>query len=137
MEPTLLSVEMTIHATRKKCVCAQSASFLQCLSSVYLLCLRPCSHSQFYPTCEPFANGTRRVAHVHTASGSSGTLRPHQEVFAVDANGTHRLALQQECSGGRVGYGSDMPSAHICRLTYISIHCNAANRTCRNHDTVG
>ena len=56
--------------------------------------LRPCSHSQFYPTREPFANGTRRVARVHTAStasGSSGTLRPHQEVFAVDANSTRRV----------------------------------------------
>ena len=56
--------------------------------------LRPCSYPQFYPTREPFANGTRRVARVHTestASGSSGTLRPHQEVFAVDANGTGRV----------------------------------------------
>ena len=55
---------------------------------------RPCSHSQFYPTRETFANGTRRVARVHTAStasGSSGTLRPHQEVFAVDTNGTRRV----------------------------------------------
>ena len=26
-----------------------------------------------------------------TASGSSGTLRPHQDVFAVDANGSRRL----------------------------------------------
>ena len=37
---------------------------------------------------------SRRVARVHTAStasGSSGTLRPHQEVFAVDANGSRRL----------------------------------------------
>ena len=43
---------------------------------------------------ERFANGTRRVARVHTAStasGSSGTLRPHQDVFAVDANGSRRL----------------------------------------------
>ena len=32
-----------------------------------------------FPTREPFANGTRRVARVHTAStasGSSGTRRP-------------------------------------------------------------
>ena len=43
---------------------------------------------------DPFANGSRRVARVHTAStasGSSGTLRPHQEVFAVDANGSRRV----------------------------------------------
>ena len=43
----------------------------------------------------PDANGTRRVARVHTAStasGSSGTrLRPHREVFSVDANGTRRV----------------------------------------------
>ena len=26
-----------------------------------------------------------------TASGSSGTLRPHQEVFVVDANGTRQV----------------------------------------------
>ena len=60
-----------------------------------LVTIRPCSHwRQFYPTREPLANGTRRVARVHTAStvsGSSGTLRPHQEVFAVDANGTRRV----------------------------------------------
>ena len=46
-----------------------------------------------FPMREPFANGTRWVARVHTAStasGSSGTLRPHREVFAVDANGTRR-----------------------------------------------
>ena len=55
---------------------------------------RPCTHWQFYPTRVPFANGSRRVARVHTAStasGSSGALRPHQDVFAVDANGTRRL----------------------------------------------
>ena len=55
---------------------------------------RPSSHSQFYPTRAPFANGTRRVARIHTAStasGSSGTLRPHQEVFSVDANGSRRV----------------------------------------------
>ena len=37
---------------------------------------------------------SRRVARVHTAStasGSSGTLRPHREVFSVDANGTRRV----------------------------------------------
>ena len=51
----------------------------------------PCSHSQFYPTREPFANGTRRVARVHTASGSSDILRLHQEVFAAEANGTRRV----------------------------------------------
>ena len=45
-------------------------------------------------TILPFANSSRRVARVHTAStasGSSGTLRPHQDVFAVDANGSRRL----------------------------------------------
>ena len=49
--------------------------------------LRPCSHTQFYPTRVPFANGTRHFAREHTAStasGSSGTLRPNQEVFAVN-----------------------------------------------------
>ena len=86
--------------------------------------VRPCSRSQFYPTREPFANGTRRFARVltaSTASGSSGTLRPQQEVFAVDANGTRWVGLQCECSSGRVGrvgYGSDAPSAHVCILTY-------------------
>ena len=53
-----------------------------------------CTHWQFYTTRVPFANGSRRVARVHTAStasGSSGTLRPHQDVFAVDANGSRRL----------------------------------------------
>ena len=56
--------------------------------------LRPHTHWQFYPTREPFANGSRRVARVHTAStasGSSGTLRPHQDVFAVDADGSRLL----------------------------------------------
>ena len=56
--------------------------------------LRPCSHWQFYPTRAPFANGTRRVARVHSAStvsGSSGTLRSRREVFSVDANGARRV----------------------------------------------
>ena len=38
--------------------------------------------------------GMLPVACVHTTStalGSSGTLRPHQEVFSVDANGTRRV----------------------------------------------
>ena len=58
--------------------------------------VRPRTHWQFYPTREPFASGSRRVARIHTAStasGSSGTLRPHQDVFAVDANGSRRLWL--------------------------------------------
>ena len=29
-----------------------------------------------------------------TASGSSGTLRPHQDVFAVDANGSRRFGSE-------------------------------------------
>ena len=61
-------------------------------TSVLPKCVLP--QHEFYPTREPFANGTRRVARVHTAStasGSSGTLRPYQEVFAVDANGTRRV----------------------------------------------
>ena len=52
------------------------------------------TRTKLYPTRVPFANGSRRLARVHTAStasGSSGTLRPHQEVFAVDANGTRRV----------------------------------------------
>ena len=42
---------------------------------------RPCSHCQFYPTRVPFANSTRSVVRVHTAStasGSSSTRRPHR-----------------------------------------------------------
>ena len=57
---------------------------------------RPCSYLYFYPTRVPFANGTRRVARVHTAStasGSSGTLIPHRKVFSVDANGTRRVGV--------------------------------------------
>ena len=49
---------------------------------------------QFYPTRVPVANGRRRVARVHTActaSGSSGTLRPHRGAFSVNANGTSRV----------------------------------------------
>ena len=67
--------------------------FLMPVVSQYV-CLRPRTHWQFYSTREPFANGSRRVARVHTAStasGSSGTLRPYQDVFAVDANGSRRL----------------------------------------------
>ena len=86
--------------------------------------LRPRSHSQFYPT--------RRVARVHTAStasGSSGTLRPDQ-VFAVDANGTRRVgaAVWMLEWTRRQRMSADWP---------MSIHCNAANRVRRNHDTVG
>ena len=87
--------------------------------------LRPCTHWHFYPTRVPFANGSRRVARVHTAStasGSSGTLRPHQEVFAVDANGSRRVGsavwmLEWTRRTHRVG--SDAPYAHVCRLTYL------------------
>ena len=62
-------------------------------SSVSALCAS--THEEVH-TCNftrlvPFANGTRRVARVHTASGSSGTLRPHRKVFSVDANGTRRV----------------------------------------------
>ena len=44
------------------------------------------------------ANSTRRAARVHnasTASGSSGTLRPHREVFSVDANGMRRVCCPE------------------------------------------
>ena len=105
---------------------------------------RPCSHSQFYPTREPFANGTRRVARVHT-------LRPLRPVRPVHSDHIRRcsqwtrtvrvgLALQCECSSGRVGYGSDALSAHVCRLTYFlstPFICNAANRARRNPNTMG
>ena len=87
--------------------------------------LRPCTHWQFYPTRVPFANGSRRVTRVHTAStasGSSGTLRPHQDVFAVDANGSRRFGsavwmLVWTRRTRRVG--CDAPSAHVCWLTYL------------------
>ena len=52
--------------------------------------VRPCSHLSFYPTRVPFANGTRRVVRVHTAStasGSSGTLRPHRQWRIVGSRG--------------------------------------------------
>ena len=49
-----------------------------------------------------------------------------------------RLALTCSCSSGCVGYGSDVPSAHVCRLPYFyKLHQFAANRARRNHDTVG
>ena len=89
---------------------------------------RPCTHWQFYPTRVPFANGSRQVARVHTAStasGSSGKLRPHQEVFAVDANGSRRVGsavwmlewTRRTRRTRRVGSGA--PSAHDCWLTYL------------------
>ena len=62
--------------------------------------LWPCSHSQLYPTREPFANGTRRVA-VYT-------LRPLRRVRPVESDHI-----------GRVGFCSDAPSAHVCRMTYF------------------
>ena len=58
------------------------------------------------------------------------TLRPLRRVRPVHSDHIERcsqwtrtvrvgLALQCECSSGRVRYGSDAPSAHVCRLTYL------------------
>ena len=58
------------------------------------------------------------------------TLRPLRRVRPVHSDHIGRcsqwtrtvrvgLALQCECSSGHVGYGSDAPSAHVCRLTYL------------------
>ena len=58
------------------------------------------------------------------------TLRPLRRVRPVHPDHIGRcsqwmrtvrvgLALLCECSSGRVGYGSDAPSAHVCRLTYF------------------
>ena len=62
------------------------------------------------------------------------TLRPLRRVRPVHSDHIRRrsqwtrkvrvgLALQCECSSGRVGYGSDAPSAHVCRLTsFFPLH---------------
>ena len=62
------------------------------------------------------------------------TLRPLRRVRPVHSDHIGRcsqwtrtvlvgLALQCECSSGRVGYGSDAPSAHVCRLTdFFPLH---------------
>ena len=42
-------------------------------------------------TILPDARTVRERFAASTASGSSGTLRPHQDVFAVDVNGSRRL----------------------------------------------
>ena len=97
----------------------------ECVAPSHARKLRPRTHWQFYPTRVPFANGSRRVARVHTAStasGWSGTLRPHQDVFAVDANGSRRLGsavwmLEWTRRARRIG--NDVPSAHVCRLPYL------------------
>ena len=58
------------------------------------------------------------------------TMRPLRRVRPVHSDHIGRcsqwtrtvrvgLALQCECSSGRVGYSSDAPSAHACRLTYF------------------
>ena len=58
------------------------------------------------------------------------TLRPLRRVRQVHSDHIRRslqwtrtvrvgLALQFEGSSGRVVYGSDAPSAHVCRLTYF------------------
>ena len=121
-------------------LCARQARLF--LRPAEMFTLWPCSHSQFYPTREPFTNGTRRVARVHTAStapGSSGTLRPHQEVFAVDANGTGRrcsLKARVDASDGRV---RQRRAVCACLQTDLFLSTpligNAANRVCRNHGT--
>ena len=65
------------------------------------------------------------------------TLRPLRRVRPVHSDHIERcsrwtrtvrvgLALQCECSGGRVGYGSDAPSAHVCRLTYIHTYISSS-----------
>ena len=120
---TFLEMWILKRMTRLPTYCTQTQQRLASYHTVFQL--RPRTHWQFYPTREPFANGSRRVARVHTAStasGSSGTLRPHQDVFAVDANGSRRLGsavwmLEWTRRARRVG--SDAPSANICKLTYL------------------
>ncbi len=69
------------------------------LCFVCVLCtLRPCAHWQFYLMCAPFAICTRPTASVHSASeasGASGTLGPHREVFAV---GLHAFWTRESTS---------------------------------------
>ena len=87
-----IGVKLDAHLTWKSQIDAVCKKLI--FAMFRLSRLRPRTHWQFYPSREPFANGSRRVARVHTAStasGSSGTLRPHQDVFAVDANGSRRL----------------------------------------------
>ena len=87
MRNTLISLDLAMQCMQHITKPTEAMQYMQHLTkAVYTL--------QFYPTRVPFANGSRRVARVHTAStasGLSGTLRPHQDVFAVDANGSRRL----------------------------------------------
>ena len=105
--------------------------------------IRPCLHSQLYRTRISFANNTRRVGRIHTAStapDSSGTLRSHQEVFSVDVNGTRRV-------GAAVWMLEWMRRVRqrraVCACLQTDLFLstpliyNAANRARRNHGTVG
>ena len=78
---TFVSSTVVTSSTKRQGTCLFKASLRQCdtnaLFTLAIYCSRP-------------------VARVHTAStavGSSGTLRPHQEVFAVDVNGSCRLGV--------------------------------------------
>ena len=72
--------------------------------------------------------------------GFVGTLRPHREVFSVDANGTRRVgdALWMLEWTHRV---QQRRAVCACLQTNLFLStpliCNAANRARRNHDTVG
>ena len=116
---------------------------LYCMSVQFISNVRPCSHLKFYPTRVPLANGTRRVAGVHTAStasGSSGTLRPHLEVFSVDANLTRRVGAavwMLEWTRRVRQWRAVCACLQTNRFISTPLICNAANRARKNHDTVG
>ncbi len=93
----------------------------------------PCSHTHMHTHGRVHtAIFTRRAYRSRTVRVQLPvyTLRPLRRVRPVHSDHIGRcsqwtrtvrvgLALQCECSSGRVGYSSDAPSAHVCRLTYF------------------
>ena len=95
-------------------------------------------HTDNFTRRVPFPNGTRRVASVHTAStastapGSSDTLRPHREVFSVDANSTRRVGA----AVWMIEWTRRVRQRHaVCACLQTDLFISIP-LICRNHDTV-
>ena len=99
----------------------------------FLVCVHTCNFTRR----EPFANGRLRVACVHTASGSSGTLRPHRKVFSVDADGTRRVGAavwMLEWTHRVWQRRAVCACLHTNLFLSTPLICNAVNRARRNHE---
>ena len=96
--------------------------------------LRPRTHWQFYPTREPFANGSRRVARVHTLRPLRRVRPVHSDHIRMCSQWTRTvrvsLALQCECSSGRAdASGRERRSVCACLQTDLFISNDSIHMT--------